>query len=384
MKIFIRAVGSLSAFGAERSEIAAAYQRGRHALVRREFRGESTWVGALSPSAEEVVTRLAEEGVEYAQRDRSALLALAASRRAIKDSAWKISDEIGVLIGSSRGATATLEQAIEGFVRNPGARLPALTSPLTTLGGISTLVAHEIGAHGFCASHSITCSSALHAVLQAVAWMRAEMGKRFLVGGAEAPLTPFGIAQMRALRLYAGPQLVEFPCLPFAPRAENSLVLGEGACILALDCEASNARALGTIEGIGWGIERATTSTGITAHGEAFQCAMRRALDESPGPIDVVVAHAPGTHNGDQSELAAIRSVFAEDVPVVVSNKWLIGHTFGASGAFNVESALWMLNNKEVLSMPHERPRGNMRLARVMVNAAGFGGNAVSVIIGRA
>jgi 3-oxoacyl-(acyl-carrier-protein) synthase len=78
-----------------------------------------------------------------------------------------------------------------------------LASPTTTLGNISSWVAHDLQSSGPEISHSITCSTALHALLNGVAWLKAGMADKFLVGGTEAPLTDFTIAQMRALKIYS-------------------------------------------------------------------------------------------------------------------------------------------------------------------------------------
>jgi 3-oxoacyl-(acyl-carrier-protein) synthase len=51
-------------------------------------------------------------------------------------------------------------------------------------------------------SHSITCSTALHAVLNGIAWLKSGMVDKFLLVGVKR-LTDFTIAQMRALKIYS-------------------------------------------------------------------------------------------------------------------------------------------------------------------------------------
>ena len=77
-----------------------------------------------------------------------------------------------------------------------------LVSPTTTLGNISSWVAYDLGVKGATLSHSITCSTACTG-LNACAWLKGGMAKRFLVGGSEAPLTDFTVAQMRSLGIYS-------------------------------------------------------------------------------------------------------------------------------------------------------------------------------------
>jgi 3-oxoacyl-(acyl-carrier-protein) synthase len=62
---------------------------------------------------------------------------------------------------------------------------------------------HDLQSSGPEISHSITCSTALHAVLNGIAWLKSGMVDKFFSGGSEAPLTDFTIAQMRALKIYS-------------------------------------------------------------------------------------------------------------------------------------------------------------------------------------
>src|SRR5690606_38153520 len=137
---------------------------------------------------------------KYKDLDLTVLYAIYASREAIRQAHWK-DGNFGVNIGSSRGATALFEKYHAEFVLSGEAA--TLSSPTTTLGNISSWVAHDLQAQGPEISHSITCSTALHSLLNGVAWLRGGMAEKFLVGGSEAPLTPFTIAQMKALKIYS-------------------------------------------------------------------------------------------------------------------------------------------------------------------------------------
>jgi 3-oxoacyl-(acyl-carrier-protein) synthase len=101
--------------------------------------------------------------------------------------------------------------------------------------------------------------------------------------------------------------------------------------------------------------------------------------------VDAVVMHAPGTVKGDLSELNAINTVFGTELPLLTSNKWLVGHTFGASGMLNIEMAILMLKHNKFIENPFFKNEGLLPsdLKTVLVNAVGFGGNAVSIIISK-
>jgi 3-oxoacyl-(acyl-carrier-protein) synthase len=134
---------------------------------------------------------------------------------------------------------------------------------------------------------------------------------------------------------------------------------------------------------MGYATEMLQHPTSISAEAICFQKSMQMALQEIDlREIDAIVMHAPGTLKGDASEFEAIKKVFGENVPLLTSNKWLLGHTFGASGMFSVEMALLMLQNQIFIPVPFQNQiPESKKLRKIMVNAVGFGGNAVSVVL---
>src|SRR5690606_23910564 len=129
------------------------------------------------------------------------LFAILASRIAVTAAGWKKGNSIGINIGSSRGATALFEKYHAEYLRC--GKTETATSPATTLGNISSWVSYDLKSNGPDISHSVTCSTGLHAILNGCAWLGSGMADKFLAGGSEAALTPFTIAQMNALRIYA-------------------------------------------------------------------------------------------------------------------------------------------------------------------------------------
>jgi 3-oxoacyl-(acyl-carrier-protein) synthase len=104
----------------------------------------------------------------------------------------------------------------------------------------------------------------------------------------------------------------------------------------------------------------------------------------NPQEIDAVVTHSPGTIQGDLSEKKAIEIVFGNSIPLLTNNKWKIGHTFGASGMLSVEMALLMLQHNQFIPVPFLKPQPQTRpIQKIMVNAVGFGGNAVSIVLSK-
>ncbi len=377
--------------GHDAASASAAYRVGTPAFSTAAYNGEAVPVAALPAAAEAALQELVQSNAPYKQLDRSVLLAIYAARQAATEAGWlqdegPLADDLGVNVGSSRGATGLFEHHYEAFRQQA---LSSGASPTTTLGNLSSWVAHAVNAGGAHISHSITCSTALMAIANGAAWLKAGMARRFLAGGTEAPLTPFTIAQMQAIGIYSKLASQPYPCQPYAVEKQNTFVLGEGAAVFALEQVPQAQLKAGDriVEAIGLGFEQITSKTGISAEGLNFQKSMRHALAQLPEQerrIDLIMTHTPGTRAGDSAELAAIAAVFGPTLPAITTNKWLIGHTLGASGALSLQYALHILQHQQFAAIPYpnllsQRPAA--RITRIMVNAAGFGGNAASVII---
>ena len=351
----------------------------------RDFESGTKTVPAVALTAvqQEAVNSLKASDSKYSSLDNSVLYSILASRSAVQAAGWADGDIFGINIGSSRGATELFEKHHGEFLETGKTGVQA--SPATTLGNISSWVAQDLKSNGPEISHSITCSTALHALLNGVAWLRAGMADKFLVGGSEAPLTPFTIAQMQAMKIYSA-QDGQYPCRAFDfDKKANTMVLGEGAASACLE-PGKSPNALAYIEGIGYATEMLKHSVSISDDAECMQKSMLMALKDTPlNEVDAIVMHAPGTIKGDLSEYAAIQKIFGANLPLLTTNKWKIGHTFGASGLLSLEFAVLMLQHDKFIDVPFVRSSNASQrpLKKILVNAVGFGGNAVSVLISK-
>jgi 3-oxoacyl-[acyl-carrier-protein] synthase II len=421
-RLIIRGLSILSALGASNRTSAEIWKRGFE-LTQAPYRtidetARSTPVFPLNNEAEALVEDVARDE-RYHRLDRTAQLGVAAARRTLVClNHFEDPASIGCIsIGSSRGATLSLEESFQQFDRD--GRVAPLTSPVTTSGNISSWVAQEYIATSslkkdraqiVALSTSMTCSSALHALLVAKSFVCSGMSSAALFGGAEACLTPYTIAQLQALRIYgalgdtAAPIPIAWPCRPldFA-RGDNSVVLGEGAgTALLIKVENDSDFMPGDLEilGIGWALESVPSPTGISHDGAAFEMAMRMAIDAAEfdfkadksvirQKIGAVVLHAPGSRLGDEAEIRAVRRLFG-DVPIC-STKHLTGHTYGASGMLSLGLAEGLLSGLKWGGFPYmerdlmpSQPAGHSLSpgSAVLINSAGFGGNAISLLVG--
>jgi 3-oxoacyl-(acyl-carrier-protein) synthase len=378
--ISITAIASISPLGNDSKTIWEKYQMADHCFTEQDIDHKTNLVAKLDKRSYDAVSILKKADVKYKFLDNSVLYAMAASRKAIENAGWNPDDVFGINIGSSRGATDLFEKHYRDYLETGKAQ--TLASPTTTLGNISSWVAHDLQSTGPEISHSITCSTALHAVLNGVAWLKAGMADKFLVGGSEAPLTDFTIAQMRALKIYSRCN-EDYPNRALdLDKTQNTMILGEGAAVCCLEI-GRKENALAYIEGIGYATEILEHNISISAEATCFQKSMKMALQNTnPSEVDVIVMHAPGTIKGDVTEYKAIEIVFGESLPLLTTNKWKIGHTFGASGMLSLELAILMMQHNSFIGVPFARVQIQTKpIKKVMVNAVGFGGNAVSILL---
>lgn len=379
-KIAITSLATLSPLGDDPAGIWNEYASGKSCIGLKTFKDKDYLVATLSEESRMRIAALRKEDLKYKALDETVFMALLTARTAIEKAGWQVGDDFGINIGSSRGATQLFEKHHREYLET--GTTATLTSPTTTLGNIASWVAHDLKSKGPEISHSITCSTALHAILNAVAWLQAGMATKFLVGGSEAPLTGFTLAQMAALKIYAT-ERQEFPCRAFdLTKTKNTMVLGEAAGMACLEI-GEQPRALGYIIGLGYATDELEHNISISEEANCFQKSMRMALQNTPlEAVDAIVMHAPGTIKGDASEYKAIQKVFGERLPLLTTNKWKTGHTFGASGMLNLELALLMMEHQTFIGVPFaapQTPRAQMK--KVLINAVGFGGNAVSILL---
>lgn len=375
--ISITAISSISALGANSNHIWEHYCSRNHFFTEKH----GSLVAELPDTVKGEIAKLRNSNAKYKSLDDSVLFGIFVARKAMKNAGWTKDDNFGINIGSSRGATQLFENYHKDFLKHNKAE--TLSSPTTTLGNISSWVAHDLQTKGPTISHSITCSTALHAMLNGIAWLRSGMCNKFLVGGSEAPLTPFTIAQMQALRIYAQTQDA-FPCKALdLNKTQNSMILGEAAAIACLEI-GKKPNALAYIEGCGYSTELLTHNTSLSTEGECFQKAMQMATAHiAPTDVDVIITHTPGTIKGDLAEYNAIKKVFKNHMPALTTNKIKIGHSLGASGLISVDMAIDMLTRQAFITIPYLQQNPPKQLTKILVNAVGFGGNAVSILLSK-
>jgi 3-oxoacyl-(acyl-carrier-protein) synthase len=383
IKVAITGWGSLSPLGAQCPLIWDHYLNNRHFFSRIATQAGGVWGAPIAGNVQAIVSVISQHK-RYRQLDPVVWYAIAASRLAVQQAGWIGDQTFGINIGSSRGATTAFEKYHAEFIESGRQKADPLTSPITTLGNIASWVAADLNSTGPAISHSVTCSSAMHAVANAVVWLTSGLCTRFIAGGSEACLTPFTLTQMKALKIYST-LFDEYPCRAMDPsKTRNTMIIGDGAASFCLEAAAHNAIAY--ITGLGYSTEIIKHGASVSADAICLQRSMRMALNgHALQSVDVVILHSPGTLQGDSSEMHAIEALFGSNKPLLTCNKWKIGHSLGASGALSIEMALLMLQHDRFIDVPYLPKQNQIRsLRKILVNATGFGGNAVSIVIEKA
>jgi 3-oxoacyl-[acyl-carrier-protein] synthase II len=281
--------------------------------------------------------------------DRFAQFAIVAADKAIRRSGIDFSKldpyRCGVLIGSGVGGLDELEaQHSLLFDRGPE-RVSAFMIPKIMINSASGNVSMHWGLRGPSSAVATACASGAQAIGNAYRMIQSGMADIMVTGGAEAPLTPLGIAGFARMNAVSTRNTEpELASRPF-DRDRDGFVTAEGAGMLLLE-ELESARQRGAeilAEVVGYGLT--SDGTHLTAPdetGAAAARAMHAALLDAElnvEEIDYINAHGTGTPLGDRAESLAIQTVFAAQSGKVAvsSTKGQLGHLLGASGG--VESA---------------------------------------------
>ncbi len=200
---------------------------------------------------------------------------------------------------------------------------------------IAASVAQELDLHGPAYTVDAACASAVVAIHDAVAQLRAGTVDAAVAGGVYVQITPehyVGFARVGAIS-------AQGRCLPFDVAADG-FVQGEGAGAMLLkrleDAERDGDRIYAVIEGIA--LNNDGRGDGPMAPVTQGQCnVMVDAWKDSgldPQDVRYVETHGTGTEVGDQSEVNAMNLAFEGRArrALLGSSKANVGHTMSAAG----------------------------------------------------
>jgi 3-oxoacyl-[acyl-carrier-protein] synthase II len=337
------------------------------------------------------------------------LYGIAAATQAVEDSGWMPEDtesleRTGVMIGSGIGGLKSIE---EGAITLKE-RGPRRISPFFIPGALTNLVSGQVSIkYGFKGpNHAVVtaCSTGAHAIGDAARLIQFGDAEVMVAGGAEAAITPLGIAGFNACKALSTKR-ADDPKAASRPYDEDrdGFVMGEGAGVVVLEeyehAVARGAKIYGEVLGYGLSGD-AYHITALSEDGDGGFRSMKAALARAgvtPDQIDYINAHGTSTM-ADVIELGAVERLMGDAAGKVTmsSTKSSTGHLLGAAGA--IEAIFSILAIRDQVAPPTinlENPAvetpidlaPNVKREReiniALSNSFGFGGTNASVVFGK-
>ncbi len=340
---------------------------------------------------------------EVRRNDRFVHYAMGAARQALTDSGFEITeenaDDVGVIIGSGIGGMNTCHDQFKTlFDRGPDRISPFfITMFITDIA--AGFVSLTVGARGPNFATVSACATGANAIGEAAEMIRRGDAVAMLAGGAEAGITPMGLASFGSMKaLSRRNDEPEHASRPF-DKERDGFVMGDGAGILLLEDEEHARKRGARIYAEVAGYASTADAHHITEpapQGAGLARAIKRALVKanlSPEQVQYINAHGTATYLNDLHETQGIKSVFGDHAKklAVCSTKSMIGHTLGAAGGIEAGvTALTLYHGVITPTINYTTPDPELDLDYVpneareakvevaMSNSMGFGGhNAV-------
>lgn len=285
--------------------------------------------------------RYMEKG-EARKSDLFSQYAMAAACQAVEDSgiSGKVEPErFGVYVGSGIGGLITISNEMQKLLEKGPKRVSPFFIPMMIANMAAGNIAIRFQAKGPCLPVTTACATSTNEVGEAFHAIRAGLADVILAGGAEAAITPIGVAgfiNCMALSLSEDP---DWASLPFDSR-RNGFVMGEGAGALILEeyehAKKRGARIYAEMTGYGCTCD-AYHMTAPAPGGAGAARSISLALEET-GEVTgqlYINAHGTGTPLNDKTETQAIKAALGEDAAkaMISSTKSMTGHMLGAAGA---------------------------------------------------
>jgi len=313
-------------------------------------------------------------------------------------------DRVGAVVGSGVGGLQTLQSEIQKLIEKGPDRVNPLLVPMMIPNMGAAHVSLEMGIRGPVSATCTACAAGSDAIGYAARIIRGGDAEVMFAGGSEAPVSPVGVAGFAAARaLSLNNDDPEHASRPF-DAGRDGFVIGEGAGCLVLEslehAQARGARIYAELAGAGMSSD-AFHMTLPDESGKTQARAMKMALMEAgvePSAIDYINAHGTATSAGDIAETKAIKVALGKHARSVAisSNKSMIGHCLGASGAIEaVATVLTIVNSllPPTINLTDPDPACDLdyvplesRFQKVEVaasNSFGFGGHNVTLVFRR-
>ncbi len=331
--------------------------------------------------------------------------AVAASKEALEQSGIDMEKEdpyrVGVCVGSGIGSLQAMEKDVKKLNDKGPSRVNPLLVPLMISNMAAGNVAIQFGLKGKCFNVVTACATGTHSIGEAFRSIQYGEADVMVAGGAEASITPIGIAGFTSLTALNTTEDVSRASIPF-DEDRNGFVMGEGAGVVVLEslehAKARGANILAEVVGYGATCD-AFHITSPAEDGSGAARAMENAMKDAgitAEDIDYVNAHGTSTHHNDLFETKAIKLALGDHAQKVKINstKSMIGHLLGAAGGVEFITCVKSIQDGFVHATAGLKKPGEgcdldytmgdgvfMNVDVAISNSLGFGGHNASLIV---
>lgn len=312
----------------------------------------------------------------------------------------------GVLIGSGMGGMHTFSDGNKTLLEKGFHRITPFFVPFIITNMAGGLLAIDLGFTGPNYSISTACATSNYAIVSAVNHIERGDADLMVCGGAEAPISPIGVAGFVVMKaLSERNDDIEGASRPW-DKTRDGFVIGEGAGVLILE-EYEHAKKRGApilAEYLGGAVS--TDAYHITApreDGSGVAACIEKAIKDGgidKKQINYINAHATATSVGDLCEIRGLRTVFGDQVKEIKMNatKSMTGHCLGAAGGIEAIATIQAIQTGKLhptknLHDPEEEladfnivgaEAEDFKITAGISNSFGFGGHNSVVIFGPA
>ncbi|TAK92133.1 MAG: beta-ketoacyl-[acyl-carrier-protein] synthase II [Burkholderiaceae bacterium] len=311
-------------------------------------------------------------------------------------------EQIGVMIGSGIGGLPLIEEQHSELVNRGPRRVSPFFVPGSIINMISGNLSIHLGLKGPNLAIVTACTTGLHCIGQAARMIEYGDAEVMVAGGAEAAVSPLGLAGFAAARALSTRN--DDPATASRPwdKDRDGFVLGEGAGVVVLEeyerAKARGAKIYAELSGFGMtGDAYHMTAPSTDGPMRSMKMALKNA-GLNPDQIQYVNAHGTSTPLGDKNETEAIKLCLGEHAKktVVNSTKSMTGHLLGGAGG--IETVFSTLAIHHQISPPtinifNQDPECDldycanearpMKIDAALKNNFGFGGTNGSLVLRR-
>jgi 3-oxoacyl-[acyl-carrier-protein] synthase II len=342
---------------------------------------------------------------EARRMDRFVQFAVAASLSALKDARLNVKEDtdperVGVSVGSGIGGLSTWEEQHKILLEKGPKRVSPFFIPMMIANMASGQISMLTGAKGPNSTAVTACATGTHSIGDSFKIIMRGDADVMICGGAEATISPTGVAGFCALRAMSTRN--EEPTKASRPfdMDRDGFVMGEGSGILILEslehAQKRGAKIYGEV--IGYGMSGDAYHMTDPDPDGAARCMVKAIKDAGieAEDIDYINAHGTSTLAGDRSETTAIKKALGDHAykVAVSSTKSMTGHLLGAAGGVEALICGLALKNGYIpptINLENQDPQcdldyvpntarqADLRVA--MSNSFGFGGHNATIIL---